>query len=208
MMLTQEQRETHKYTIHNADKSPRQLVIEHPVRENWKLVEGGVKPEETTASLQRFRVSVSPAATEHLTVEEHHPDVQQFELDDLDDKKVSLWMESDSLTPAARQTFQQAIGKVMEQKNQVASLEGQASSRQKEADSISKDQARLRENMKALKGSAEEKALLQRYTRQLDQQEDRLSTLQKEISDLEAKKGKADEDLTQMIQAIVLDENF
>jgi chromosome segregation ATPase len=117
-------------------------------------------------------------------------------------------MESDSLTPAARQAFQQAIGKLLDQKNQVAALESQASSRQKEADSISKDQARLRENMKALKGTSEEKALLQRYTRQLDQQEDRLSTLQKEISDLEAKKDKADEDLTQMIQTIVLDENF
>jgi len=62
--------------------------------------------------------------------------------------------------------------------------------------------------MKALKGSAEEKALLQRYTRQLDQQEDRLVTLQNQVSDLEAKKNKAAEDLTQMIQSIVMDESF
>ena len=38
---------------------------------------------------------------------------------------------------------------------------------------------RLRENIKALKGSAEEKALLQRYTKQLNGQESRLEELKK-----------------------------
>jgi uncharacterized protein (DUF342 family) len=52
------------------------------------------------------------------------------------------------------------------------------------------------------------KALLQRYTRQLDQQEDRLTALQKEVSDLGDKKEKADEELSQMMQSIVLDESF
>ena len=42
---------------------------------------------------------------------------------------------------------------------------------------ITQDQQRLRENMKALRGSPEEKQLLQRYTRQLDQQEDQLAEL-------------------------------
>jgi len=50
--------------------------------------------------------------------------------------------------------------------------------------------------MKALKGSAEEKALLQRYTRQLDSQEDRLNTLNKEISDLQEKHTQAQQQLT------------
>jgi len=208
MLFTREQRETRKYTIRNADKAPRQLVIEHPARENWKLAEGGVKPEESTASFLRFRVNVAPAATEQLTIEERHPDVQQVELDNLDDKEVALWMDGDILTPAARQALQQAVSKVLDQKNRVAALENQVTTRQHEVDSINKDQSRLRENMKALKGSAEEKALLQRYTRQLDQQEDRLALLQKEVSDLSDKKDKADEDLTQLVQSIALDESF
>src|SRR5258705_5852047 len=36
LWLTREQRETPKYTIRNADKTPRQLVIEHPARQDWK----------------------------------------------------------------------------------------------------------------------------------------------------------------------------
>jgi len=194
--------------MEHSDKTARQLVIEHPARQDWKLVEGGAKPEETTSSFLRFRVNVAPAATEHLSIEERHPDVQQVELDNLDEKEVSVWMESDSLTPAARQTLQQAISHVLEQKNRVAQLESQVSTRQHEVDSINKDQSRLRENMKALKGSSEEKALLQRYTRQLDQQEDRLSALQTEVADLNTRKEKADDELTQIVQTIILDESF
>jgi uncharacterized protein (DUF342 family) len=62
--------------------------------------------------------------------------------------------------------------------------------------------------MKVLKGSPEEKALLQRYTKQLDSQEDRLSVLSKEIADLQEKHAKADEELDQMIQQITMDEKF
>jgi hypothetical protein len=103
---------------------------------------------------------------------------------------------------------QQAMRKVLDQKNHVLAFENEVNARQREVDSITKDQARVRENMKALKGSAEKKALLQRYARQLDQQEDRLNTLQKEISDLNEKKNRADVELERIIQEIVMDESL
>jgi len=202
MVLTHEENDTHEYIVRNADKTPRQIVIEHPAREGWKLVDGGPKPEETTASFLRFRLNVAPGATEHLTVTECHPDEAQFEIDDFDDKKLALLVESKSLTPDALQ----AIRKVLDQKNVVDHFESEIGSRQHEVDAIGKDQARLRENMKALKGSSEERALLQRYAHQLDQQEDRLNVLQKEISDLNDKKDKAERELDQIIQGIVMDE--
>jgi len=158
MLLTREMRETRSYTVHNADKAPRQLLVEHPAREGWKLADGGPKPEETTTSLLRFRVNVAPGATEHLIIEEHHPENSQFLLDSFGEDEMKLLVENKSLTPAA----EQALAKVLDQKNQVAGLENEITSRQHEVDTIAKDQARVRENMKALKSSAEEKALLQR----------------------------------------------
>jgi hypothetical protein len=169
MVLTHEQREKRKYTLHNADTTPRQVVIEHPAREGWKLTEGA-KPEETSASFLRFRVGVGPGKTENLEFEEYHPEDTQYELSELDDKQVTLITQQKAVTPALQEVFR----KVLTQKNLVDSLETQIKQRQQEVDAITKDQARLRENMKALKGSAEEKALLQRYTHQLDSQEDRL----------------------------------
>jgi hypothetical protein len=203
MMLWRNQRETRTYTAHNADKTGRSLVIEHPVRPGWTLNDKSPKPAETSASFLRFQLPIGPAATEKLEIEESHLDYVQYQLTNIDDQQVSLLVQEGSLTPAA----QDALRRVLDQKNQVESLQAQINSRQHEIDSITKDQARVRENMKALKGTAEGKALLQRYTRQLDQQEDRLNTLQKEISDLQAKHAKAQEDLDQLIQSIALDES-
>jgi uncharacterized phage infection (PIP) family protein YhgE len=67
------------------------------------------------------------------------------------------------------------------------------------------DQQRLRENMKALKGSPEEKALLQRYTGQLNQQENRLEELRKQIADLEKQEESEQQKLNQMIQGLSFD---
>jgi predicted nucleic acid-binding Zn-ribbon protein len=62
--------------------------------------------------------------------------------------------------------------------------------------------------MKALKGSAEEKSLVQRYTRQMEAQEDRLATLNRELDDLNDKKDKADDELDEIVEGISLDENL
>jgi uncharacterized coiled-coil protein SlyX len=108
------------------------------------------------------------------------------------------------LTPALRDVFH----RVLDQKNQIDGFSAQVTSRQHDVDTITKDQARVRENMKALKGSAEERALLQRYSKQLDSQEDRLTVLGKEISGFQDKKDKAQDQLDHMLQQIVMDENL
>jgi hypothetical protein len=172
--------------------------------DGWTLVDGGPKPEETNESFLRFRLNVAPGATEHLKVEERHRENEEFKLDDIDNDKLAILIENKSVDA----NFQQAIRSVLDRKNAVELLESQISSRQREVDAIGKDQVRLRENMKALKGTSEEKALVQRYARQLGQQEDRLIALQKELSDLNEKKDRADEDLDQTIQSIVMDETM
>jgi len=202
MYLIREQRDSRKYTLHDADATPREVVIEHPARENWKLVAG--KPEETSASYLRFRVSVPAGQTGNLHIEEYRPETSEFALTNLDEKQVAFITQQRQITPA----MQDAFRRVLDQKNKVDSLGTQIKNRQHEVETITKDQARLRENMKALKGSAEEKALLQRYTRQLDTQEDRLNTLTKEISDLQEKQTQARNQLDQIVQQIGLDESF
>jgi len=203
MYLTHEQRESRKYTLRNSDTTLRQVVIEHPAREEWKLAPGP-KPEETSASFLRFRVAVGPGKTETMQIEEFHPEDSEYELSDLDDKEVAVITQQKQITPGMQDVFR----RVLAQKNQVSGLEDQIKARQTEIDAINKDQARIRENMKALKGSAEEKALLQRYTKQLDSQEDRLSTLNKEISDLQQKQAQEQQKLEEMVQQITLDESF
>ena len=66
---------------------------------------------------------------------------------------------------------------------------------------IAEDQLRLRENMKALRGSAEEKQLLQRYTKQLDDQENELGKLRTELGDVTARRDQARADVNALIAA-------
>lgn len=87
-------------------------------------------------------------------------------------------------------------------------LDAQIRSRQQEDKSIATDQGRIRENMKALKGTPEEKALLQRYTGQLNEQEDRLAVLRSQASDLTLKRQQAADQLDKILAEISLDETF
>jgi hypothetical protein len=199
MFLTREHRDKVKYTIRNSDTAARQVVIEHPVREGWKLADDA-KPEETSASHYRFRVAVDPDKTRELTVEETHQDVTRWMLTDITDHQVEVLAAENVMTPE----LQSAMRRVLEQKGQISRLQSETETRQKELSAINTDQARIRENMKALRGGAEEKALLARYTRQLDSQEDRLNLLHKEITDLQQKQAQEQQRLEEMVQHITL----
>ncbi len=104
--------------------------------------------------------------------------------------------------------LQDAFRRVLDQKNKIAGLQTQTGMRRQELDAINRDQGRIRENMKALKGSAEEKDLVQRYTRQLNSQEDRLSALNKEIADLQGQESHEQQKLEAMVQQIAIDQKF
>ncbi len=203
MLMTKEERETKTYKISNSDTAPRDVIIEHPARPEWKLAEG-VKPEETSASFLRFRVKVEPQKSAQLVVEEYHPLSTRVELSNLSSEYIDLFTEQNRMTPAMEKAFK----RVLDQKAVIEGLDAQLNSRQQEVNSISSDQARIRENMKALKGSPEEKALLQRYTRQLDEQEDRLTALRSQIADLKGKRLQASQQLDQILAEISLDESF
>ena len=62
--------------------------------------------------------------------------------------------------------------------------------------------------MKALKGSPEEKALLTRYTGELNAQEDRLAALNREIADLQAKRVAAQADYEGKLEGLNLEEDL
>ncbi len=203
MIMTREERETKTYTISNSDAAPRDVIIEHPVRPEWKLAEGA-KPEETTASLERFRVKVEPKAGAQLVVEEYHPLDMRVELSDVSDDEITLLTEQQRMTPE----LQQAIKRVLDQKGVIDALDAQIRTREQEESAITSDQGRIRENMEALKGSPEERALVQRYTHQLDEQEDRLAALRSQTTALTAKRQEAADQLDKILAEISLDERF
>jgi hypothetical protein len=200
MTHSSEERQERIYTVRNRDTSPRTVIIEHPVREGWKLADG-IEPLESTASCRRFRLAVEPGKTASLAIKEYHPLFTRYELTDLDDEQISFFLSQKMINSQV----EEALRKVLGQKNEVAGLDAEINSRKGQIKSISEDQQRVRENMKALKGSAEEKALVERYAHQLNQQEDQMESLRRQISELQHKRGQAQKTLDEMLQGVALE---
>ena len=97
------------------------------------------------------------------------------------------------------------LRRVLGQKNAIAAFEADIAARKMQLSSIAEDQQRVRENMKALKGSSEAKALLERSARELNDEEDRVQSLQQEISALQQRRDVAQKALTEMIEGLELE---
>jgi hypothetical protein len=201
MIRTSEMREKNTYTIRNEDASPRTLIIEHPARLGWNLSKDTLRPEETSLGTYRFRVIVAPKQATTLEINESHPVETRVELSNITDDQLALMVKGGEVNPA----IEQALRKILEQKDQIAALDSEGEKRGKEIEDIYNDQQRLRENLKALKGSAEEKALTQRYTQQLSDQETRLDKLNVEKEGLEKKSADAQVQLDKMIEDLAIE---
>jgi hypothetical protein len=189
------------YVARNQDSGTRTLVIEHPARTEWQLAKGAKEPEEKAPGVYRFRVEVPAKASASLPVEEVRTLATSYELSNLSEEQIGVFVKQGTITGE----MAEALKKITAQEAVVAKLEEEMENRQKDIDRIVEDQGRLRENMKALRGSAEEKALLQRYTKQLDEQETQLDALRKKIKDTEAQRDKANEQLEKMIDELQIE---
>jgi hypothetical protein len=201
LIETIEEREHKMYTVRNEDALPRTVVIEHPARSGWKLIEGSPAPDETSMSLHRFRLTVEPKQNAKLTVDEVHPVSTRYELTNITSDQIAFLLKQRTPNPEV----EKALMGVAAKKNDIAAIDARLGALQSDQKSIFDDQQRLRENMKALKGSTEEKALLQRYTRQLNEEEDKLESLGRSISDLQENRKKLLAEMNQMIENLALD---
>jgi hypothetical protein len=192
-----ESRERRTYTARNEDTEARVLVVEHPARAGWTLT-SGVKPVETTAAWHRFRITVEPKTTATLDVEESRELTAEVAVGSLTNDHVELFVRDRALTPALEATLRE----VLTRKTGIVRLMGEMATRERELSAIAEDQARLRENMKALSGSSEERQLRQRYVRQLEDQETRLDRLRGELRSLTAERDRAQADLARFIESM------
>jgi hypothetical protein len=200
--LTRELRETRTYTISNSDTTERNVIIEHPMREGWHFINEQLKPEESSSSYYRFRVKIAPASSEKLVIAEYYPQESTYALTTLDENTIGLILRTNEIQPE----IESALRKLLAKKDEIADLQRQLQERRNEIGSINTEQARIRENMKSLKGSSEEKALVQRYVNGLNQQEDRLAVVNSEISAKEVELNARQSEYQVMAESIAFDQ--
>jgi hypothetical protein len=200
MTQSTQERKEETYTVRNRDTSPRVLIVEHPARSGWKLANDET-PAESTASFHRFRIAIEPKTTQTLTVKEYRPVSNRWMLTGITDNEIKFFLDQKMINPEV----EKALRSVVQKKNDIAVLDAVIAGRRAQITNISDDQQRVRENMKALKGSAEEKALIERYVRELNEQEDRVQALRKEITEMQQKRDAAQSALTTMIENLQME---
>ena len=201
MIQTTQERQENTYAIRNRDAAARTVVIEHPARAGWKLTDDDDKPAESSASFHRFRLTIDPKTTRTLVVKEYRPIANTYQLTNVTDSDIKYFLDQKMINPEV----EQALRRVVKQKNDVFLISGIIKDREAQVNAIGSDQQRVRENMKALKGSAEEKALLERYVRELNEQEDKVQALRHEIADWQQKRDMAQNKLNDMIEALQME---
>jgi hypothetical protein len=200
MTQTTQERQENTYTIRNRDTAARVVVIEHPARAGWKLADD-VTPAESSANFHRFRLTVDPKKTTTLVVKEYRPVSNSFALTNVTGNDITYFLQQKMINSEV----EKALLKINEKKDYIVGLDAVMIDRKAKVAAISEDQKRLRENMKALKGSAEEKALVERYVHELNEQEDHVQSLQREITETQQKRDAAQSALDQMIEALQME---
>ena len=203
MIRTTESRQRTIYTVRNEDTPTRMLVLEHPIRADWKL-DAETKPAEQSATAYRFRIEVPSKQTKTFTVQEARPIVLQYSITNLNPEQIQAFTTERELTPE----IEDALRRILAQKDAIARLDTDLKSKQADVGRIFEDQQRLRENMKALKGTQEEKALTQQYTKELAAQEAQLAALRAQISDLETRQKQAHQELDTAVESVAFDVNL
>ena len=157
------------YVVHNAASDSRNVIVEHPVQNGWKLT-SEVKPVETSASFYRFSVAAQPGETVRLHVGESYTQGVSYQLTGIGDDQMEVILNGSG----DRLAIQKALAPVLAARARVHDLDTQIDVKQAAIDDLAADQKRLHDNLAGLKDSAEERELARRYAGEMNTDEDQL----------------------------------
>jgi hypothetical protein len=183
------------YKITNQTDKARIVYVEHPRRLDWKLVDQNQKPVDETQNFYRFRVELAPRTTVELPVNERHQITDNYSISTLARSDVDAFIARGSIDSSLRTILE----KIIDVKNRMAVQDQRIASLQAERQQIDQDQARLRDNIKALKDTAEARELIARYVAKANQQETRIEQLATEEKAARTEKDRLQAELSAVL---------
>ena len=186
--------ETRTYTIHNVDQEAKTLIIEHPVRSEYKVL--NQKPVETTATAYRFEVKLGAGATEKFPVIEERILENSMAISSVTPDVIATYVQNKNISDAARAQLQQ----ILDLKRQIAANDGEIQRTQAAINTVVQDQSRIRENINSLNRVAGQEQQVQNYSRQLAAQEAQLATQRDQLAQLQSKKTTLEGQLNSLIE--------
>ncbi|MDB5325935.1 MAG: hypothetical protein JWM57_1504 [Phycisphaerales bacterium] len=179
LFLSRKLSQTKTYSIENKSDHDRGVIVEHELLQGWALVDSP-EPMEKTDVRYRFKLAVAKGKTETLKVTQqktHNESVMILN----NDVSTLVYQSKQGAIP---QKVRDALIDAIKRRQAVVDLLRQSKEKGEAIDTISQEQARLRENMRVVdKGTPYHTRLLNK----LNDQESQIETLRKERDDIDAK---------------------
>jgi hypothetical protein len=163
------ERQTTAYTVAGAADQPRVVVVEHPRRPGWSLIEPA-EGVEVTAEAWRAPLTVSAGKTATLSVVTERPRVEKLTLATLAPDRLTALAENGTLPAPVKEAFVQ-LGRL---RAAVTGAERKAKALEGERETVVADQERLRANLAEL---PKDSALFKRTLTRMGEAETRLEQL-------------------------------
>ena len=168
--------QTKTYNVRNRTDKDRVLLIEHPIRPNWKLLDTE-KPFESSRDVYRFLVAVPAAKAASLKVVEQQNQSSEIALTNANDQTVRLYLSSTVVSPKVKE----ALEKATTFRTKLAETGKELMEAKQQIKDIGTDQVRIRADMERLPQNS---PLFQRYLKKLDGQETQIEQIQEKIATL------------------------
>ena len=192
----QAQQETRTFTIRNVDQKPKTLIIEHPQRPGYKLL--NQKPSETTADAYRFEVKLGPDATQKFAVNEEQLFDNTYQVSSITPDMLLTYVRNKAISETGRRELQQ----ILDLKRQIADTDNQIHQTDSEVTTLVNDQDRVRRNIQSLNNVNGQQEQVQKYARQLSTQENQLASLRDHASELKKQKATLESNLNGQIEKL------
>ncbi len=154
------------YTVRNVDARAKTLIIEHPLRQNYTLVDTA-KPFETARDVYRFEVKVPASGDVSFPVTEENVYDQQTQVSNMNPDSLLVYVRNQSISAAARTQLQQ----IADLKTRIVATDAEHKRVDSDIDSTTRDEQRNRDNIASLSQVAGQQSLVQEYARKLADQE-------------------------------------
>ena len=187
--------EVKTFTIRNVDPKAKTLIIEHPQRPGYTLLEPQ-KATETTANANRFEVKLAASGSATFVLREERIYDQQLLLTNMTPETIGVWLQNKALSANGRRQLEAIAAK----KREIADNNGALQQADSSIADLTQDQTRIRSNIQALNAVKNQQDAVQQYAAQLAANETKLVALRDQQSSLKRKKTALESELNTLLE--------
>ena len=187
--------EVKTFTIKNVDPKAKTLIIEHPQRSGYTLLEPS-KATETTADACRFEIKLAASATQTFVIREERVYNTTQSISNMTPDVLTTWTQNKALSAAGRRQLEQ----IAQRKRDIADNDAALKLADSSIADLTQDQTRIRANIQSLNNVKNQEAVVQQYAGQLAANETKMAALRDQQSSLKRKKTALESELNTLME--------